>query len=363
MGFKQIRDYVPAFYHRLLPLFFEKEIPAEVFANCGNCPMTASNRAEMENEISRPFSPESKCCTFIPRIPNYIAGAVFTDAETQPGRELLRNRIRGKRGIFPQGIYPDKKYRLLYEYGRKNGFGKSSLLKCPYYIQGEFNCSLWKYRESICATWFCKYLGGEAGRDFWNGMRDFFKLIQEKMMEHAIRELGLTVVPPFGDDEQLSVEDLDDLPMHRLEYQRRWQQWEGREEEFYIRSIEIISRIGINDFNLILATEYPEQLKTLEEKYHRMVTIPDILHVNPEYIFEEVLPGKYRIRLSSILDRNDTAITYAFDVPKSVIDSFRNRENTDYVIDELSVKSGIQLGKDLVIALFQHGILTSGQTG
>jgi hypothetical protein len=360
MGFKPIREYVPAFYHRLLPSFFEKEIPAEVFAICGNCPMTASDKAEMDREISRPFSPESKCCTFIPRIPNYFAGAVFTDPETKAGRDLLRNRIKGRRGIFPHGIYPDKKYRLLYEFGRKNGFGKSTLLKCPYFLPGEFNCSLWKYRESICATWFCKYLGGEAGREFWNGMRDFFKLVQEKLVEHAIRELGLTVVPPFGDDEQLSVEDLDDLPMHRLEYQRRWQQWEGREEEFYIRSFEIIRQIQVQDFTLILAPEYHDQLKSLEDKYFRMVTIPDFLHVNPGYDFEEVIPGTYRIRMSSILDRNDTAVTYAFDVPKSVIDSFRDGKKTDYVLDELSVKSGIQLGKDMVIALFQHGILTSG---
>jgi hypothetical protein len=180
MGFKQIREYVPPFYHRFLPPFFEKEIPAEVFASCGNCPMTASAREEMDLEISRPFSPESKCCTFVPRIPNYFAGAILTDPDTVFGSELLRNRIRGKRGVFPQGIYPDKKYRLLYEYGRKNGFGKSSLLRCPYYVLGELNCSLWKYRESICATWFCKYLGGEAGRAFWYEMRDFSNLFRKK---------------------------------------------------------------------------------------------------------------------------------------------------------------------------------------
>lgn len=359
MGFKQIRDYIPAFYHRFLPPFFENVIPAEIFARCGNCPMTAYDRQEMESEISRPFSPETKCCTFIPRVPNYFAGAVFTDKETKTGGDLLRIRIRGKRGIFPQGIYPDKKYSLLYEFGRKNGFGKSSLLKCPYYVQGEFNCSLWKYRESICATWFCKYLGGETGRTFWNGMRDLFKLVQDKMIEHAIRELGLTVIPPFGDDEQLSAEDLDDLPMHRLEYQRRWQQWEGREEEFYISCFKIISRIEVQDFNLIMGPEYSEHLIPLEEIYHRMLNIPEILQVNPEYVFEESLPDQYRIRLRSLIDRNDTVITYAFDVPKSVIDAFRSGKITDKVLENLAEKNGILLGKDLIIALFQHGILIS----
>jgi hypothetical protein len=361
MGFKQIKEYVPAFYHRFLPPFFEMEIPAEVFTKCGSCPMTAASREEMDHEISKPFAPDTKCCTFIPRIPNYFAGAVFTDPEMETGRELLRSRIREKRGIFTQGIYPDKKYRLLYEYGRKNGFGKSSLLRCPYYVQGEFNCSLWKYRESICATWFCKYLGGEAGRDFWNEMRDLFKGIQEKLTIHAIQEMGLTVVPPFGDDEHLTYEDLDDLPMNRKEYQLRWQKWEGREEDFYINCFELMVGIQKVEFNQILGQDYVNQLKVLEEKYHRMVTIPERLKVNPDYKFEELIPGKYRLKLNSYIDRNDTMITYAFDVPRIVIDGFRDHKKTDRVLKELSEEYGVDLGKDMVIALYQHGILFAGK--
>lgn len=362
MGFQPIKDYVPAFYHRNLPPFFDKQIPSEVFARCGTCPMTASGRKEMEEEISRPFAPDTKCCTFIPRLPNYFAGAVIIDPETPIGRELLRKRIRERRGIFPQGIYPDKKYSLLYEFGRKNGFGKSSLLKCPYYLQGEFNCSLWKYRESICATWFCKYLGAEAGRSFWYEMRDLFKLIQEKLIGYAITKLGLTVVPPFGNDEQLSYEDLEELPMEGREYRNRWQHWEGREEEFYIRCFEIIDRLQVDEFNRILGPEYAENLKTVEEKYDRMVDLPEFLKLNPTCGFEEVVPGTYRLRLNSYIDRNETVIAYAFDVPVPVLDSFREGNiKTDRILKELSEEFDIELGKDIIIALYQHGILTAGQ--
>jgi hypothetical protein len=360
MGFRQIRDYSPVFYHRFLPSFFEKEIPGEIFANCRNCPMTASDRAEMESDISRPFSPDSKCCTFIPRLPNYFAGAVIADPEMKTGSDLLRKRISGRRGIFPHGIYPDKKYRLLYEFGRKNGFGKSSLLKCPYFLPGEFNCSLWKYRESICSTWFCKYLGGEAGRLFWYEIRDFFKLVQEKLMEHAILELGLTVSPPFGEDEQLSVEDLDDLPMHPIEYQRLWKDWEGREEEYYIRCYEIIHHLNGSEFIHLLGRDYNDRLTILEEKYIQLVTIPDYLKINTDYGLEEVVPGKYRIKLKSFIDQNDSVITYAFDLPKPVLDCFREGNATETALQELSRKYGIKLGRDIVIALFQHGILISG---
>jgi hypothetical protein len=357
MGFKPIREYVPAFYHRLLPPFFEREIPAEVFTKCDSCPMTAASREEMDFDLAKPFAPDTKCCTFIPRLPNYFVGAILTDQDMETGRELLKNRMQERRGIFPQGIYPDKKYRLLYEYGRKNGFGKSALLKCPYYLQGEFNCSLWKYRESICATWFCKYLGGETGRAFWNEMRDLFKLIQEKLIEHAMQKQGFNVVPPFGDDEHLSCEDLDDLPMNGREYQLRWQQWEGREEEFYIHCFKIISRLKVDEFNQILGSEFSDQMKGLEEKYHQLIAIPEFLKLNPEYELEEVIPGTYRLRLHSYLDRNDSMITYAFDVPGIIVDCFRKLNKTDLILKELSEDFGIELGKDIVIAMYQHGIL------
>jgi hypothetical protein len=361
MGFKQIREFVPVFYHRLLPPFFDEEIPAETFSRCASCPMTASSREEMEEEVSRPFAPDTKCCTYIPRLPNYFAGAVFSDDEMKTGRELLRKRISGKRGIFPQGIYPDKKYRLLYEFGRNNGFGKSSLLKCPYFVQGEYNCTLWKYRESICATWFCKYLAADAGRDFWYEMRDLFKLIQEKLIGHAILKQGLQDLPPFGKDEQLTYEDLEELPENDKDYRQRWQHWEGREEAFYIRCFEIIDRLQADEFQHIMGPDYTDLLKKLEKKYHRMVDLPALLKLNPTGGFQEAMPGKYRLRLSSYIDRNETIIAYSFDVPKPVLDCFRDgNKKTDRILKELSDEFGIELGKDMIIAMFHHGILTAG---
>lgn len=351
---------MPEFYHRFLPPFFEMEIPAEVFTTCGNCPMTASCRLEMEEELSRPFAPDTKCCTFIPKLPGYFAGAVFTDPEMEKGRELLRTRIRERRGIFPQGIFPDKKYRLLYEYGRKHGFGKSSLLCCPYYVQGEFNCSLWKYRESICATWFCKYLAGDAGRAFWYEMRDLFKLIQEKLTDYAIREMGLPIVPPYGIEEHLSYEDLEELPENDREYLIRWQHWKGREEEFYIRCHELISQLPSWEFNRIMGPEYVEELKKSEEIYFSMVVLPEYLKLNPGFRSEEVIPGKYRLRLNTWIDRNDTTVAFAFDLPKPVLDCFRGgHKKTDSILKELDEEYDINLGKDVIISLFHHGILSA----
>jgi hypothetical protein len=357
MGFKQIREYVPVFYHKFLPPLFNEEIPSEAFTKCESCPMIAASREEMNEEVSKPFAPDTKCCTFMPRLPNYFAGAFLQDAETPLARKLLLQRIKERRGIFPQGIFPDKKYRLLYEYGRNKGFGKSLKLQCPFYLQGEYNCSLWKYRESVCATWFCKHLAGDAGKAFWDDMRDIFKMIQEKLQDHVIQKLSMSIVPPYGEDENLSSEDIDELAMSSKDYKLRWKQWEGKEEEFYIKSVEIINELSIDEFNRILGDDYAASLKTLTEKHQLFVTIPETLTLNTENTFEEVVPGRYRLQLRSYIDRNDTVITYAFDIPAVIIESFRAGGKVEEILKTLYEEHNIELGKDIVIALFQHGVL------
>lgn len=357
MGFKQVREYVPDFYHRFLPVFFEKEIPNESFTKCGNCPMVAASREAMCNEISKPFAPDTKCCTFMPRLPNYFVGAFLQDIETRLARDLLLKRIKERRGVFPQGIFPDKKYRLLYEYGRKEGFGRSKRLQCPYYMQGEYNCRLWKYRESVCTTWFCKHLAADAGMAFWDAMRDTFKSVQEKLSDHTIRKMGMEIIPPYGNDEHLSCEDLDNLAMNDKDYRERWQKWVGKEEEFYLQTYTIINKLSMGEFNEILGEEYLNSLKNIQEKYDTMIAIPDTLTLNPEMNFEEHAEGRYRLQLRSYIDRNDTVITYAFDIPKAIIDIFRTNDSVEKNLMTLYEKYDIDLEKDIVIALFHHGIL------
>jgi len=357
MGFRKIKDYVPVFYHRFLPSLFDSEIPQETFTKCESCPMVCSSREELKDEVSKPFAPETKCCTFMPRLPNYFVGAFFNDPQTDYAKKELLKKINEKNGVFPQGIYPNKKYALLYELGRKEGFGKSLNLKCSYYLDGEYNCSLWKYRESICATWFCKYIAGEAGKNFWYEMRDIFKTIQEKLTNYVIKEQGLNIIEPYGSDESLSYEDLDDLPMNEKDYKLRWKHWAGKEAQFYLNSYELINNMTVEKFNEITGEDYFKQLQNLQGKYNIIMTLPESLITNPDYTFEEVIPGTYRLMMKSYIDRNDTLITYAFDVPSFVIDCFRKSDSLENILKTLSDIHNVELGKDIIIALYHNDIL------
>lgn len=357
MGFKKIKEFVPAFYHKFLPSIFDEEIPDESFAKCVKCPMIADSRAELDNEIAKPFAPDSKCCTFTPRLPNYFVGAFLLDESVVTGGNLLRDKIKSKLGVYPHGLYPDKKYSLLYELGRKEGFGRSILLKCPYYLQGDYNCSLWKYRESICATWFCKYLAGEAGRTFWYGMRDIFSFMQSKLLTYVLEEMGLDTKDPHGDDSNLSCEDLDSVPMKDSNYKKLWKHWEGKEEEFYTKSYRMISELSQNKFNELLGEEFVKMIDLLSENHQIMTKLPEMLMTDTELVLEEYVSGYFRVALKSLIDRNQTVINYAFDIPKIVFDIFRNGRKTSDAMADLSNIHNIDLGMDVLIALYHSGIL------
>jgi hypothetical protein len=94
-----------------LPEFFNKEVPPEQFSDCADCPMICSSHDKTGEDVSRPFSPETKCCTFHPRLPAYLVGAVLTDddPELDAGKQKMIEKIASQRGIFPHGVYPTKK--------------------------------------------------------------------------------------------------------------------------------------------------------------------------------------------------------------------------------------------------------------
>jgi hypothetical protein len=359
MPFKKIKEYLPEFYHPFLPDFFEEEIPAESFTDCANCPMICSNREELGTDASRPFGPDTKCCTFTPYIPNYLAGALLSDSDSSltEGKNRLREIIKCRKGIFPHGVYPTKKYSILYEHGKMHGFGKSIALKCPYFIPGKYNCSVWKYREAICSTWFCKHIAQNPGADFWEKMAETFRYVEESLSVFVLQQEFLDTSNPYGDDKNISHEDLDDLPPNVHEYTVRWGKWANREEEFYKHAYESVRALSKQQFDSILVIKLPVLIEAMKTSCAAMKFIPEILTPNLSRTITEVIPGTYRLEIDTWIERSDTTVTHAFDLPKIIIDSFDGKKSTESILTLLKNNHKIELGKDILIALVRHGIL------
>lgn len=359
MAFKAIKVYLPEFFHPFLPEIFSREIPSEIFTNCTECPMICGSRKELGFDESKPFAPDTKCCTYFPHLPNFLVGAVFFDTDTslEVGRNKLRDHIMSRKGIFPHGIYPTKKYSALYELGKAEGFGKSQMLKCPFYLEGMYNCGLWKYREAVCSTWFCKHVGQQSGHLFWSSVTKCLRYIEESLIAYVLKNENLPFIHPYGENKNISYEDLDDLQLNKDEYNFRWGKWAGKEEEFYIRAYQYVKDLTPEKISSLMGINFQVLLAELEERYNVMLEIPEHMIADPAREFSEIKKGYYRILLKTWIERNDSYVTYAIDIPSIVIDKFDGTLTTLEVLITLKEKYDIDLGRDILIALYQHGIL------
>src|SRR5262249_45469821 len=143
-------DLLPAVYRELLPPFFARAAIHEDKATCGDCAMC--DKSGGAGDAAAYFPPATKCCTFQPPLPNYLAGAVLRDGDPAlaEGVRRIHARIAGRIGVTPQWLAPGRKYSLLLEASRLTSFGRSTALRCSFYEPDGGLCTIWKHRDSAC---------------------------------------------------------------------------------------------------------------------------------------------------------------------------------------------------------------------
>lgn len=358
MSFQKLSDSIPEFYHRLLPEVFHFEIPSEHFANCADCPLICSTVSEVGKNLAKPFSPETKCCTFSPRIPSYMVGAILSDnsVEMREGRNRILNKIRSKQGVFPHGLYPTQKYKLLFESARQDSFGRSKLLLCPYFVSGEKNCTIWKYREAICALWFCKHLAGTSGYSFWNTIMEYMKYVQESLISYAFLQLGVDYFEPYNANNVMSYEDLEELPMKEGMYQKIWNDWQGKEAEFYSECYRLISQMSKESFEAIVGLDQMVLVNKIAEAYRNIVELPELMERSGKIVLQRN-GDSYIVELNHYIERIDSTIAYSFGIPDYVLDAFDGKLTTGEIVEKIYREHSVVLEPEILIALYHHGIL------
>lgn len=278
-----IRQTLPALYHSLLPAFFDADAVSEKKATCDDCAM-CSKGAEMAGVVY--FRPDTKCCTYQPHLPNYLVGAVFRDGSPglDEGRRRLRARIGSRRGVTPQRLSPPEKLSLLVVTSRESSFGRSLVLRCPYFEPEGGLCTIWKHRESVCSSYFCKHTSGEDGNKMWNALKAYLQHVELELSEYAVRSIASDLEKPKARPGRLTLEELEDRAPNAAQYSAMWRAWEGREEEFYVACHERIRGLSRDEFNAKVAVgEGPRLLGELESCYTALQSpvLAERLMLNP----------------------------------------------------------------------------------
>src|SRR5262249_13685983 len=150
-------EALPPLYAKWMGEALEGPIPQETEATCDDCVMLAKG-CEAPRGSGFFFDPQTKCCTYIPELPNFLVARILEDRspEAARGRATLEKRIAEGVAVTPLGVGRSPTFRMIYQHTAElSGFGRNRALRCPHYLEDEGGkCGIWRHRKSTCATWF-----------------------------------------------------------------------------------------------------------------------------------------------------------------------------------------------------------------
>lgn len=294
---QRIIDVIPELYKKFLPSFFETRIPFETAATCDDCAMW--ERPEEGDSSDIFFSKETKCCTYYPNLPNYHVGALLSASNPVllEGQNRVRKVIRSRVGVTPHGLKRPRKYTLLNK-NALHAFGRSKSLLCPFFEQNDGKCTVWHHRFSRCSTWFCKYGAGEDGKTFWNAFFKYLVYIEDVLVLYTLYKMGWepgNIISPHPSEGSLTSQEIEGQPLVRKEYQKLWKDWEDKEEDFYVETYRLVSKISRDTFEKISGVTQKVLLDEMRRKCQSMLDpqIPLTLKRNPKLRVNKTKRGTY----------------------------------------------------------------------
>lgn len=233
-------------------------IPHEAEATCERCVMVPADAPP--GAASLFFNPSTKCCTYVPTLPNFLVGRIIDDDDPAmaPGRASVERRLDARLGVSPLAIEHPPVHGLLYQAGGIQSFGRSETLRCPHYrTEAGGACGIWRHRNGVCSTWFCKYGRGATGQRFWQGLDQLLATVERELARWCLVRLDVAPVVlarllPRGTDRRHPAgESLDaaaiDGRTEDADYRARWGEWVGRERELYRAAARLVAGLGWTD--------------------------------------------------------------------------------------------------------------------
>ena len=358
MDAKRINEDLPELYQRIFPEFFGKAIPQETLATCNECAMCA--RPDQPRIPGQEyFQPDVKCCAFHPKLPNYLVGGLLQDTNPamDEGRRIVREKIRNRIGVTPSSLLPPKKYAVIHKYAGERGFGKNYSLLCPYFLRDSGLCAIWKFREAVCSTYFCKSVAGQEGKKFWNVLRGYLIQAQDSLTWYALLKLDWDVETIWDhltnySSDSLEHRDVDDLPPAEDVYQKIWGSWMGREEEFYKKTYQIVSSMSREEYDRISGMNQKVFLEWLKKRHQEVIApaIPSLLRPNPDLKAFPAADGTYVIKTEAGFFTIQPALY-------EVLGMFDGRKSLDEIRAMVLDKWDAPLEEELLISMFQNRML------
>jgi Fe-S-cluster containining protein len=235
------------------------------------------------------FNSGTKCCTYHPDLVNYLVGHSLSDqsAEGAEGRRRLQQKIAQRSLITPLGIGALWKQELESPAANDFLFGRSVQRRCPYYQTENGQCSIWRFRESVCSTWFCQHSAGDDGRQFWSALQDYLEDLENLLSRAALGQIAPHLLEASEEawKERLTLSAKEsEQPPSQSHYRKLWQDFVGREEALYRQCYEHAQSLSESDIEKLLGPVGRDCLRNLHALYDEIQApnLPSQFKLNPE---------------------------------------------------------------------------------
>jgi hypothetical protein len=352
---------LPPLYAGWLDQLLDGPIPGETNATCDSCAMLVPESSD-GTATDPGYNPETKCCTYMPELWNFLVGRILTDEhpDAAVGRATVEARIDNSPVVTPLGLGRSHTYKLLYSTGGGDTFGQSRSLRCPHYINERGGlCGVWRHRESTCATWFCKYVRGKVGFDFWANLHQLLRATENTLAGWALLELGMDrsalahIYEPHRDvlRAKLTGRDVDGAP-NPVDRQAAWGNWRGREREFFQECARLVSPLSWNDVQRIGGAPLAIYAGLVRDAYAKLMS--DEIPARPIAALVQITPrGRDRVRIATYSGID------ALEMPASVANliSYFDGRPVAETVDEISRTEGVIVDPSFIRKLADFGVM------
>ncbi|MBI5542742.1 MAG: hypothetical protein HY901_02560, partial [Deltaproteobacteria bacterium] len=107
---------------------------------------------------------------------------------------------------------------------------------------------MWRHRNGVCSTWFCKHARGFTARRFWSALEQALTTAEEALARHCVlaldpgpealrRLFSRRVLRPMAEPSELDGQVVESV------YRAVWGRWAGREQELFRAAADLVASL------------------------------------------------------------------------------------------------------------------------
>lgn len=214
---------MPAHWKWLLPRSItELSFPNENRTNCSHCPSRLNG-----------YIHEAHCCAYRPQIANFLIGLSLKNQSLSKEKfDFLNNK-----GAYLPLATLETPWAIE---SQKEISSTEDLAVCDYW-QPEAGCTIHKFRNHMCSTFFCFSTIG-SDNNLWNDLADYVMLLENNLSFWFMEQMGFETTSFLKTLNEIDAKSKKTLQWDATDLKSIWNRWYGKEELFFLKCADIFTK-------------------------------------------------------------------------------------------------------------------------